>query len=386
MNRHTLVKILIVPVCLFCLLPGAECLLTAGSEQTDLLQIEKFAANLQESIENGNPGYFNSSFDNSAFLKKIMSENSSTVDNDFNKGFQEGFQNSFDLGSMLVDDIKQKNGSYKFLHAYRSNDTYYILFRLFNNEGINYHEFEVKSENDKFKITDAYLFTSGEKMSETMARIYNSFRILNSNPGSDSLRYLQAISDLAKIKEIASKGRYNQAFKKWQKLPSTIRKDRIYLITGIQIASHLSELTYLKVYNQYISDFPDNSAKYLIPLGGFILQKNFRMALACVDSLDKRLNKDPMLNYLRGTLLYQMGNHAEAVNKMSVLIDLVPDFETGYYSLLGLYVKDKNYTLATHVLDKIVLAFNYYKDDFAPILKEYPEFIHSKEYQSWLNQ
>ena len=386
MNRHSIVKLIIIPACLFCLFTSAQGLLAFGNDGSELLQIEKFASNLQESIENGNPGYFNNSFDNDAFLKKIMSGNSSSVDSEFNKGFREGFLNNFDLGSMLVANIKQKNGTYQFLRAYKENNSYILLFRLLNNEGINYHEFEVKSENGKFGITDAFLFTSGEKMSETLARVYNSFRMVNSNPGSDTLIYLQAVSDLGKIQEIASHGKYNQAYKKWQKLPSAFQGDRIYLITGIRIASHLNDKIYLKTYKQYISCFPDNTAKYLIPLDGLMLQKNYIMALACIDSLDKNLNKDPMLNYLRGTLLYEMGNHTEAVSKMSMLIDQLPDFETGYYTLLSLYVKDKNYTQATLLLDKILMAFNYYKDDFASVLQEYPEFINSKEYKSWINQ
>jgi tetratricopeptide (TPR) repeat protein len=289
------------------------------------------------------------------------------------------------LGAMIVDDIKQ-NGTYSFLRAYKKDGANYLLFRLFTNNGINYHEFEVKQDKDKFKIIDAYLFLSGEKMSETIARVYNSFRLLNTASIADSLSYLQALSELEKIKVLASKGKFSKAYKKWQTLPLSFMKDKLFLITGIQIASYLDDKTYLKAYNQFVSNFPNNSGKYLIPLDGLLIHKNYSMALACVDSLDNSLNNDPMLNYLRGNLLYEMGNYTEAAKKMSVLIESIPDFETGYYSLLGLYVKNKNYIEATQVLDKIVLTFNYYKDDFSPILKEYPDFINSEEYQVWLNQ
>jgi tetratricopeptide (TPR) repeat protein len=378
-------KLSITIVSLILLVENTRGLSSIEKDHAELKQIEKFAANLQESLENGNPSYFNMSFDTNAFLQKITAENSNSMDTGFIKGFQQGLFDNFDFGSMLVDRIKQ-NGSYKFLHAYKRNDSYYILYRLYNNEGINYHEFEVKLENEKFRITDAYLFMSGEKISETMARIYNSFRIVNTNLMDDSLHYLQAMTDLGVINTLASKGKYSKAFKKWQQIPSAFQKDKLFLITGIHIAAHLDEKTFQKIYNMYMLKFPDNSGKYLIPLNGFLLHKNYQMALACIDSLDKKINNDPMLDYLRASLFYEMGNHAEAVKKMTILINSIPEFETGYYSLLGLYVRDKNYLEATQVLDKIVLAFNYYKNDFASLLKEYPDFINSKEYQSWLNQ
>ena len=355
------------------------------NKQSEIKQLEKFALNIQESIENGNPSYLNLSFDIDAFLQKIITENSFPDDTAFNKGFQEGLHNNFDIGAMIVDEIKQ-NGKYSFLHVYQKEGTYFLLFRLFTNNGINYHEFEVKKDNDKFKIIDAYLFLSGEKMSETIARIYNSFRLLNSASAPNSYKYLQALSELGETKALASKGKYSKAYKKWQTLASNFMEDKLFLMTGIQIASYLDDKTYLKTYNEFVLNYPNNSGKYLIPLNGFLVHKNYAMAMACIDSLDKSLDNDPMLNYVRGNLLYEMGDYTEAAKKMSVLIESVPDFETAYYSLLSLYVKDKNYLEATHLLDKIVFTFNYYKDDFSPILKEYPEFINSKEYQAWLNQ
>jgi tetratricopeptide (TPR) repeat protein len=355
------------------------------NKQPEIKQLEKFALNIQESIENGNPSYLNLSFDIDAFLQKIITENSFPDDTAFNKGFQEGLHNNFDIGAMIVDEIKQ-NGKYSFLHLYQKEGTYFLLFRLFTNNGINYHEFEVKQDNDKFKIIDAYLFLSGEKMSETIARVYNSFRLLNSASAPNSYKYLQALSELGEIKALASKGKYSKAYKKWQKLPSNFTEDKLFLMTGIQIASYLDDKTYLKTYNEFVLNYPNNTGKYLIPLNGFLVHKNYSMAMTCIDSLDKSLDNDPMLNYVRGNLLYEMGNYTEAAKKMSVLIESIPDFETAYYSLLSLYVKDKNYLEATHLLDKIVFTFNYYKDDFSPILKEYPEFINSKEYQAWLNQ
>jgi hypothetical protein len=385
MINFRLFRSIVFSVIVSFLVVDASCLPSVDKEQIDIRQLEKFAANIQASIENNNPAYFNNSFDVNAFLFKILSENASDNDTAFNKGFQEGFQQNFDLGEMIIEGIKQ-SGTYTFLRAYKRDNNYYLLFRLFANNGVNYHEFEVREDKDKFRIVDAYLFMSGEKMSETIARVYNSFRLLSSALVIDSLSYLQALTDLGKIKELASKGKFSKAYRKWQTLPASYMSDKLFLITGIQIASYLDDKTYSTNYKQFVSNFPDNSSKYLIPLDGFLRHKNYPMALACIDSLDKKLNCDPMLNYLRGNMLYEMGNHTEAAKKMSVLIDSIPSFESGYYSLLGLYVKDKNYMEATRVLDKIVFTFNYYKDDFGPILKEYPDFINSKEYQAWLNQ
>jgi tetratricopeptide (TPR) repeat protein len=356
-----------------------------NAEIPDLAQLEVFALQIEESIENGNPSYFNNSFDIDAFLNKVMNENSSTEDNLFNKGFEEGFRKNFDLGTMIVDEIKN-DGSYTFLRAYKKDSTIRLLFRLFTHNGINYHEFEVKHVQGDFRITDAYLFLSGERISETISRMYNSYRFPDTSPPGESINSLKALAELGKIKVLASKGKYRKAYNIWQKLPPSYKNDKIFQITGIQIASYLDNKKYLETFKEFVTNYPANTDKYLIPLDGFIIHQNYSMALACIDSLDKSLNNDPLLNYLRGNLFYEMGNHSEAANKLSVLIEALPDFEPSYYSLLALYIGDNNYIKATHVLDKIIFRLNYYKNDISTILQEYPAFINSEEFQVWMNR
>jgi hypothetical protein len=348
-------------------------------------QFTKFASYIEQSIENGSPSFLNKSFDLDLFIQKIFDRYNPTGKTDFNEGFKKGFMNNFDLGVMIIDEIKE-NGSYTFLKSYNRDGNTYLLFRLLSDNGINYHELEVKEINGEVNITDIMLFHTGEKISETIGHIYESFVMSFSESNISFSERPNEYLEMQEIKELWGQGKNKQAFKEWQNLPEKTRNQKAFLILGLQLSASIGNKLYLQVYNDYYRNFPENTSKYLIPIESLITTKNYTQALNCIDYLDKGLDSDPMLNYLRANILFEMGNRLEAANKLTLLIETIPDFEKSYFSLLNIYMKDKNYTEATHLLDKIIVNLNYYKDSMVVLLDEFPEFCKSKEYQTWINQ
>jgi len=356
-----------------------------NNQLPELKQLNKFASCIEESIENGNTSFLNKSFDFDYFMQSIYSEYKSNNESEFNKGFQEGLKNNFDIGSMIINEIKN-NGSYTFLHSYIKDGSYRLLFRLMSDKGINYHEYEIKQKNGDIRIVDIFLFQSGENISESIGGIYQAFRMINAKNEIETNEEVTKDSELQKFKTLLSNGKNRKAFKYWVNLPEEIRCTRSFLIAGLQLGLIINKEKFELAYSDFQKYFPENQSKYLIPLEGLIAYGNYSKALSCIDSLDSRIETDPMLNYLRANILYNMGNHIEAARKFNMLIQSMPDFEDGYISLLHVYINDKNYQKATDLLDMMVSNFDYYKSSMNNYLSNYPEFYQSSEYKIWINQ
>lgn len=349
-------------------------------------QLTKFAGYIEASIANGNTSFFNHAFDKDALLDHFIANDTFALTNAYVFGFVEGIKQNFDLGTLLVEEIKEY-GSYTFLHAFQRAGTGRLLFRLLSKNGINYHEFEVESDDEELKITDAFMYLSGEKISETMERAYLSFRRLHAMASSDDdNERINTTIQMEKISAYISEGKSKKAYKHWNNLPLEYKSTTLVQIQGLQIAASLDKETFLKEYRIFLKSYPENPGKYLIPLEALVAKEYYTEALACIDSLENSTYSDPMLELLRANIFFELGNFSEAGERLSLLIDRLPDYETAYLSLLGIYMKEKKFSDATVLLEKMSFTFNQIKEDLQPILVQYPEFLDSQEYKKWLEE
>jgi hypothetical protein len=344
-----------------------------------------FAGKIEASIENRDPNYFNLSFDTEALLDEILNKKCQETDSAFKKGFVDGIKMSFDLGTIIINELST-NGSFKFIHAVERNNSTWLVFRLISEEGINYHEYKIEPDGGNFKITDGYFYLSGDKLSESIYQIYTRYANLLLRFKTDDNTFLKADSELRKIKIFYSEGKFQKAYKHWNKIPVAYQSEKEFQCARINIAAGLDHEVYLGIFKEYMATYPAEPGKYLIPLDGLIAQGYYDLALQCLDSLDTVLSTDPLLDYFRASICYDRNDLALAIDCLVRLINSMPDFEMGYLSLLNIYLSENKFEEATTLLDKMILAFNAYKEDLYPFLAEYPEYLKSKPYQEWINQ
>jgi hypothetical protein len=356
----------------------------SAGEIADNNDLSTFARQIEVSIENNSPYFFNSSFDVDALIEKVINPAETHSDSAFNEGFKEGIRSSFDMGSVIINELGG-NGTFKFLHAVERNNARWLVFRVISENGVNYHEYEVKINNGEYKITDGYFYLSGDKLSESISLIYNKYIDLFIHFGQED-EFFKAAHELAKLKRLYAEGKYKKAFRHWYRIPESCQNMKTYQCAKINIASCLDINTYLSSYHEFMTKYPDEPGKYLIPLDGLVNHGCFELALASIDSLDSKLMTDPLLDYFRANIYYNSQSMDTAKLYLANVIASIPDFELGYISLLNIYLTQKQFEEATVLLDKIVLNFNAYKEDLYPLLAEFPEYLKSKPYQDWINQ
>jgi len=342
-----------------------------------------FAGYIEASIENENPSYFNNSFDIDAFINNIVYNEQYELSAAFKQGFVDELKNGLDFGASIVDEIS-KGGSYEYLNAYFEEDKGEVLFRLLTPQTINYHKIEIRFIDNEPRITDIYVFQSGEKLSESIGRLYSSFSSYLDKPENSATGKWNSYLELDKINKLVADGKYKKAHKSILNLPEEIRNERTFQIIDVQIASQLDKKTFDAAFNNYIAQFPENPGKYLIPLDGLMLHNEYNQALDCIGNIDKNIKTDPLLDLLRAKIYYLLNDYESAIVRLSTLIERKPEFENGYFSLLSIYMEQKKYSEATCLLDNIINTFQIYKEDLQPLLKEYPDFLNSIEYKNWI--
>jgi tetratricopeptide (TPR) repeat protein len=181
-------------------------------------------------------------------------------------------------------------------------------------------------------------------------------------------------------------GKARKAYKKWVTLPDYVRYSKSNQLLGIVLAGEQKRKTFFSAYIEFTEHFPEEPGKYIIPLNGLIKYGFYQAALNMIDKLEEAVKNDPVLNIYRAEIYYKLGDVQRAEESLNTLIEELPDFETGYISLLGLYLNESSYGKATELLDKIMLTFDTTKEDLHHLYVNHPDFINSIEYRNWMDR
>lgn len=359
-----------------------------SAQEFSLKEIHTLGNQIEQSLINENPSYFNSLFDRHALLNKVLIQSKNQQIQNYNLGYQNGFYRSFDMGADFLNQIKN-NGTFEFLHSYVKGNTSVLLFRSFSNDGLNYYEFYISSKNSKPVINDVYVFLSGELLSEKLKQNY----YLNFQKYLPELARLYLSDEtisitnaLSNIEALVDKKKFAKATKVWLKIPADKQTNRTVLLSGIKVASYQSASTYATLTTKFQRNFPGDPGYYLAAINALYKQDYYLQSLACIDSLDHIVGVDPLLDYIRAEIYSQMGNEKETIGAYEQLIETMPLFEAGYLGLFDLYVSKEKFGNALELLDKMTVELDYYKEDFQDFLKNYPSLISTQMYTQWMER
>jgi hypothetical protein len=348
-------------------------------------EITTIAENIEKSLENNYTLYIDKLFDIDLFGKQFMVQNEGADIASFNQSFIEEVKNNFSLGEIIREELGE-NGTYTFLTVKEKEKDTILVFQVLNYSGLNYHELYLSHISGKYKINDIYNYNRYELLSELMSRVY--FQTLyekfpKRGPTDNIYEQVMLEKYQHKISNLISKKKYLRALKKYYQLPSEIRNKKDILLLAIKAASYTGEKNTNEVLDTYLNIFYSDNRICLLPVDGLYMTGNYDKAIYYIDLLDKEVGGDPFLNYYRGKIENKAGNTQKAVWFYNQLNASMPDEETGYFSLLELYIKNNNYLAAIDVLERIESNFGYYKQDLEPLLQDYSSFRNSDEYSRW---
>lgn len=321
---------------------------------------------IETSILENNPDLFLKQLNKASLTKSI--EKNAIIDDDnseltkeqiqYNKGFLIGLINGIVTYPKQIANAVEQGAYYDFInYRYDNNEqTYYLLFRLFTSDGgVNYHDYKLCMVNNKVAFNDIYIYLAGEKISETLGRMYKYSTInedkQNTGKQNDFKTVINAIN-------IYKSGGYKKAFNMLETVEGPLAKDKFLLVLKTQIAGQLSSKYYTKALNDLVTQFPNDPTIYLMRIDYYIITENYYEAFDLLDKLQRETNDD-FLNYLKANVAYEDKNYDVALINYKYMMDNYPDFVEGAIGCLSTYAVNEDIENAIKILDRLVIeGFN----------------------------
>jgi len=285
----------------------------------------------------------------------------------------------------------EKGVYYNFISYYTDVfNNYYLIFRLYSDEGINYHEYHLLFDKDnKPKIGDIYVYLTGELYSETLSRIYYPSAqqyIKKNNLDEETKKLISSYETLGIVFNLINKDKLFQAWILYNTIPEEVREKKIFLIAELRMLTpENNEEKYSEVLKRFNDLHPSNPSYYLLGIDMYIYEKKYSKSLEMVDNLEAMTNDD-FLNLHRGNLYYLMEDYPNAEKAFQILTTNYPSFEDGFTSLLLLYNLTRNFKSAIEVLDILISKFEFTKEELIGFIEEeYLDLSQSDEYLNWKN-
>lgn len=376
--------------------PKLAAIHTPETGQNDLL-VSQLGNRLENSIHEGSTATFNELFDLDRFGKlATYTEYEDNKVKELKEGFNAGFSKGISsLPQKLIQTIEQ-GGFYDFLEYYYDIDSksYRMLFRLFSEEeGINYHDFDLIKRGEKFYIQDIYIYLTGENLSETANKLYlmslpkNIFeKIIDRDDSKDMNHMLKAVTSQRNQENETAVSHLNQ-------IQGKLSHTKIYHVIKILAAANLDESIYIEAMSDMLEDFGDDPTSHLLSIDYYYMKGDYKKAMEAIDRLEEETG-DTFLNLQRGNIAFESNDLKGAIFYFEKVLEEFPTYETPSFSLISCYSSLENYEQCVTVMDKILANEVYTSEDLIEYVESEEEdgtnslisLVESNAYKTWKNK
>ena len=309
-------------------------------------EAQAFAESLEKSISKRDKEFFDNAFSIRSVAELIEDSLKDKQTKNELKGMTQGIKNKLKIGTQLVSMMSEE-ATYRLVKIYEKNQEQHIIFRLYDDGRLNYHDMKMIHERGQVKITDMFIYATGENLSETLIGIFNG---LMAHDDDGTLKNIDLVKS---IKELITKGKNEEALAEIDELPEKLRTARTIQLLRMNAAMNLDDSIYMKVMDEFTVLYPDNGKMALMLLDGYVLHKEYDKALACVNQLDSMINKDLMLDYYRAMCYKLKKDDMAARASLIKLHTNMPDFIDAGIELAYNYCNTEEWEKAATILNKM---------------------------------
>lgn len=344
---------------------------------------------IEQSFARGDQAFFKATANNQLFMDRvIIEEDDNEKLDEFNTEFGESaIFNKVAEG--IINNIQQ-GADYTFINYYNDeDDNYFLRFRLFGDDGINYHEFLLEFDTyDSYYISDIFIYTTGQYFSETMQGFYKPlvFDLLKDSLNTaDSLTFNpQSFMAIKLISAFLKNGKKKQARNLFYKLPENLRSQPFMMQYEFLLVDVEDEVTYANLLDKLSEKSQSRIALYLLGIDRFFISKNYAKALSSLDSLDYYVGDD-FLDLHRGNIYYAWDKKDSSEACFLRLEKNYPYYTGSYDVLLEIYNNQKEFDKAVLLLERMNNNLFESKKVVNKIIKKnFSGIKKSAQYKEWL--
>ena len=306
-------------------------------------------------------------------------------------GLKNGIDSDTGLTGQLVKNTQQ-GGRVDFLRTRQNHGRQVILFRLIRPieaGGVGYFEFVPRrSAGGKIRAADIYIFSSGEFVSTSLRHallpiMADQSRGVFSKLVIGERAYVKDFPKLSNVTALINQGKMQEALAIIKGMAPETQKMKIILLNRLRAAQGSDEREYSGVLEDFRKLYPKDPCLDLLLIDYYMLQKDFRQAVATIDQLDKSVGGDPYLNVVRASVSAASGDLTKAMQQVKRAVEQEPTLLPAYFAAVGISMKAENYDETLTLLKALDQKFSMKFNDLKTV-PEYAGFVKSAQYPQWL--
>ncbi|MCZ7648693.1 MAG: hypothetical protein M5U26_26125 [Planctomycetota bacterium] len=348
--------------------------------------IEAFARQVEATLGQGDPVYMIQHMDLNAFIDKAtegLGLNASDLAN-----VKMGLRSSLNLPQRFAEEVK-RGGTFKLLRVREVNGHPTALYRLVSNGGLNYIELYLKpAAEGQYQIYDCYPYIAGEMMTETCHRMMlqavaqNQQSLLGKLMQKDS-DFVAALPTIQKLQAALGSQQFAQALQHYQQLPDSLKREKAYLLMRITAAMNTNDKEYLAAMQDFRKFHPNDPAADLAASDGLILTQKWDAALAAMDRLEKSVQGDAYLTFLKANINMLAERFEKARELAQKAVEAEPLLIEPHWTMVTIGLNSKNHAEVAEWLTRIRDKFQMTFKDLNSVA-EYASFMKSEEGKKWM--
>lgn len=273
-----------------------------------------------------------------------------------------------------------------------------LMCRALVGGGLTYVDLvPVFGADGKPKLVDAYLFSSGEFLTDSLRRVLlpqlarmtqMPLEALGSASPSPLMRHFDSVMGFL---QSASQQDHVTVIEKFGALPPEVQNEKFVLIQYLGSIiflmnqqgkdPQLQRLYYDGMLNFEVQ-YGDDPAYLLMAMEYHLFKEDYVAAMETVDRLDATVGGDPYLDSLRADILAMEHRLEEALTYAIQARERAPWVEDTYWQVLDIQFQLQDWLGAAAEMDRLVHRFNYkFEIEAQPY---YSAFLQSKVGQNWL--
>ncbi len=174
-------------------------------------------------------------------------------------------------------------------------------------------------------------------------------------------------------------------FKKYNKLPDSVRQEKYVKLLRIQLTYRMNEPEFEKAISDYETVFPKDPSLYLVAMDGLFKFKKYDRVLETIDKLDQAIGGDTFLDAYRANIYYFKEEFETALEYANKMRQNYPLYFNSHMVRISVLVSLKKYPEVINSLKTVYAIFDLDKQKLNQVMEAtYPELIKTKEYQNFL--
>ncbi len=299
-------------------------------------------------------------------------------------GIKRGFAQNY-IGQTLK--TLHSNGgevTYKGIRTVDGRKVALIRFDL-QDSGMNFQEISIDAKSGK--IVDWFDYVLGARYSETLGNVFAVLMPEQSNLLGKMLGKREIDSGLVdKFKQFGlykRQGEFSKAYNILEQLPQELNSHKTFIAIKTELAQHISLEEYNKQLALLAKHYSDDPTMALM-LIDYYYDFDLKQVVKMIDGVQVRLGKDSLLEWLKSSVYFQLGEHSKAQTAIEYAISQEPEREKYYWTKIAIQTAQNDFKGVVNSLDDMEAKLNmeftpkgFFDDEM------YAEFVKSKAFADW---